>query len=176
MTFILLSTLYIAFAAALWRFRGGGIHATGSTQLARAVCASLLVCPIAFMAGNLWLFLLAPALFVGMVIIGWGDFMDMGRTSPKSEELVSPLVRWLGPASVTHDVVGMSLSGAVLLTPATIVLAFLTPYAGLLMLAGALFGPIYWVGWKLSPVSGTETAEWIVGAAVGAALLALTTV
>lgn len=160
--------------ALAWRFRGGGFIRTGSTQLARIGCALALALPLAAIAESWWMLGIAATLFIGCALVGWGDFMDMGHTSPKSEELLSLMVRWLGPGSLKHDVAGMTLSVALALAPTTAYLAWLGvgwPWMALPALSG---GAIYALAWQIIPPwhSPTEQGELALGALLGFALTA----
>jgi hypothetical protein len=161
--------LYVALGALAWRVRGGGLVPLGSTHAARAVAGVALAAPLAWWCADAWLLLLAPAVWLGLVLVGWGDWMDM--RPGRANELVAPLVSWLRPG-ITQDVAGMSLTGLVLVAPPAIVLVALG-HAGWLLVGPALaLGPIYYAGWRISPVHGTETAEWLAGAAIAAGLAA----
>ncbi len=172
LTILLLLTVTGAVA---WRLRGGGVIALGTTQGARIAGAALLGGAVALAAGTWWAALLIPALALGPMLAGWGDFMDMGRTAPKSEEAASPLVRWIGPGRVLHDVLGMSITGTIVLAPAALAAWWIAlpgpwPAHWPIFFAGLAFGPIYWWCWRLAPEAGTELAEWVCGGALGLAL------
>lgn len=162
--------VYVVLGAVLWRFRGGGFIHTGSTQLARAVCGLGLALPLFALYGDPWLLLIAPATFMGLVFTGWGDFMDMGRTGGLSNELVSPLLSDLDPKTVLHDVIGMSLSGIVAIAPIGLTMFILNLPIWPIVVAGALFGPLYWMAWKIFDRLQTEYAEYAVGSVVATAL------
>jgi hypothetical protein len=136
-----------------WHFRGGGWIDLGSTQAARLIGIAILVAPLVYFSGNLALLGLIVTLFVGVATIGWGDFFDMGTTEGKSEETLSPLVKfWLDPKGIWHDIVGMSLCGIWLTIPSVLLLWFLSvPYEFILLIAGALIGPIYYISWHWLP-------------------------
>lgn len=145
----------------LWRVRGGAwetlLRLPATTIGARLACAAAI-------AGAVWPLLplvdlpfLAAALFLGMVLPGWGDAMDIGRVSG---------TRW-------GDAASMSAWGVVAVLPAAIVLC-----AWPLLLAGLAFGPIYALAWHLPRLprlprfaeGPTEWAEVAAGAALGLAL------
>jgi hypothetical protein len=161
---VLMGVLFALWGAVLWRFRGGGFVYVGSTQLVRAVCGVGLAAPLAWLHGWDWLWL-APAIFFGLVLVGWGDFMDMATNlKPKSEELVSPLVRWLGPGTLLHDVVGMTLTGMVMVSLPAIAVGCAGGTWALPLLAGLGLAPAYLLGWRVSSRYPTEVAEAVFGA------------
>lgn len=91
--------------------------------------------------------LLALALFAGTTVIGWMH----AELYPKS---------W-------RDIWLLSLSGS--LRMAFVAVALLSPWP---LIAGALCGPIYWVGSRIpqKPGSWQFWQEWLFGALVGASL------
>jgi hypothetical protein len=109
-------------------------------------------------------------IFIGLAMVGWGDFMDMGNTVGKSEELVSPLLKWMDPKKVSHDILGMSITGVIVMLPTAILFWWLSYSAFTLLVAGALFGPIYYLSWQINKKQPTELAEFIVGFVVGVAI------
>lgn len=171
-----MSVLFALWCGVLWRVRGGawetllGLPATGIG--ARIAVAVLMAAPIAVGLGSFAALALAPALFLGMVLAGWGDAMDIGRTGGS---------RW-------GDAVAMSGWGVVVVLPSAVVIGCLGGSAWPLIVAGMLFGPIYALAWhlarlpnpldlpKLPNIPGfawgaTEWAEFAAGCAIGVGLL-----
>jgi hypothetical protein len=163
---VILFVAYVMLGAAAWIFRGGGFWSTGSTQFARAGGAAAMILPLYLYFGGVWLILLIPTLWAGLALVGWGDFFDMGRNLPgtaKSEELVSPLLSWMDPASITHDLLGMSLSGLVVMLPSVILMSVMGVAWWSLLIPGLLLGPIYWLGWAISEKHAISVSEGLAG-------------
>jgi hypothetical protein len=170
---IIFSFFYIVLNAIAWRFRGGGFFETGSTQFVRLVAGISLSIPIVFFFDS-WLYIwIIPVVFLGLVFSSWGDFFDMGTNeNPKSEELVSPLIKWLDPGSVIHDVVGMSLTGIVMISPLLLFFWLTNTIIWYILIAGLLMGPIYLISWRLIKHSNAIVyAEFAMGAILSAAIL-----
>ncbi|MDE3023008.1 MAG: hypothetical protein KGI54_14310 [Pseudomonadota bacterium] len=161
--------------AFLWRLRGGILNSlTGkvnwlgfndtAVRLIWSVGMSgafWLLHPSAHWIGEGWLLahgipawcgviLLVAALFAGTTVVGW-----FGAA--------------LLPTRL-RDVALLSLSGILRMGPVALVL--LSP---LLLLAGLLFGPAYWLGARISqrPGGWDFWGEWITGAVIGACLGAI---
>jgi hypothetical protein len=165
----LFTTLYMMLGAAAWMFRGGAFWNTGSTQFARLAGATAITLPLVFFTLNWWLLMLIVTIWAGVASTGWGDFFDMGTNHPdtaKSEELVSFLLTWISPTNIWHDILGMSLSGVVVMAP-SMVLLFVLGFSWYWLLVPALFlGPIYWVSWQITQTQAISTAEGITGAVI----------
>lgn len=156
--------LYALLCGFLWRVRGGAwetlLRLPPSTIAARVATALLVAAPLAVASPRA--VAIAPALFLGMVLAGWGHAMDIGRIAG---------TRW-------GDAIGMSAWGVVAALPVAVVAGFLGGPAWPLIVAGMLFGPIYALAWhlpRLPKVPGfaagpTEWAEAASGAALGVAI------
>lgn len=160
---IILAALLGAFA---WRVRGGAwetlLGFPASTQGARAACALALSLPVAL--GDPTALLLAPALFLGMVLAGWGKVMDIGRVS----------------GNRLTETVAMSAWGLIAVFPAIGAVAWTGGEPLALVAAGMAMGPLYalcwWLQGRLANVPGfaagpTEWAEAAVGSVLGGALV-----
>lgn len=157
------STAISAFA---WRVRGGAwetlLKLPPGTTKARLACSVAMTLPLA-PALDLWTPAAAATLFAGMALSGWGNVMDIGRNGGK---------RLL-------EVLGMSGWGLIAVAPIVALYVYLGLAWQPLLLAGALFGPIYAFWWNLQDFpevrnfahGPTEWAEVSVGAALGAALM-----
>lgn len=125
--------------------------------------------------------------------LGHGAYLDLGETdarwperrNPKNVHIPpydeEPEVAWLrrifragtiADRRDLYELVAMSVSGLLLTLPAGLAYAAAErPWAGLaLFAAGALKGPCYWVGHRLSPDDGgraVRLAEWFTGAYLG---------
>lgn len=176
---VLIYTLLGAFA---WRVRGGAwettLHLPPTTQGARLFCGLVFAEPLALYLGNLWLFGLVLTIAGGLMLMGWGNFMDIGRGGNK-REIMSVVVTdglSLSPTSRWHDALAMSLT---MVTMFLISALFLTGlgyvFAAIGLLTGALLsGPIYAGAWAVQDArkksGATEIAEWIVGGALALGL------
>lgn len=159
-----MNLLFAAWCGFLWRVRGGAwvtlLRLPAGTTKARLATALLVAAPL--MLGTPGAAALAPALFLGMVLAGWGDAMDIGRVAGS---------RW-------GDAIAMSAWGVLTVLPCAVVAAFLGGVAWPVLVAGVLFGPIYALAWHLPRLprvprfaeGPTEWAEAACGAAIGAAL------
>ncbi|MBR0681932.1 hypothetical protein GXW74_15665 [Roseomonas eburnea] len=162
--------LYAAWCGALWRVRGGAwetlLHLPPGTTTARLATAVIMTLPL-LPAFGLPAAAIAPALYLGMVLAGWGDAMDIGRRAGS---------RW-------GDAIVMSAWGVVAILPGALVAGALGGQAWPLFVAGVLFGPSYAFTWWWGDMerlpqprlrgfaSGpTEWAEVACGALLGAAL------
>lgn len=167
--------LYMLLGAAAWMFRGGAFWRTGSTQLARLGGATAITLPLVWVTGNWWLLGLIITIWAGVASTGWGDFFDMGTNDPataKSEELVSFLLTWISPTNIWHDILGMSLTGIVVMAPSMVLLSVLGASWYWLLMPAVFLGPMYWVSWQMSQTQAIGIAEGITGAAICAALCA----
>ena len=74
--------LLALWGAVVWRMRGGAFaEATGidiGTQATRAACGLLLALPLAILAHDVWLLLVAPDILIGLIVSGWAAFMAYG--------------------------------------------------------------------------------------------------
>ena len=74
--------LFALWGAVVWRFRGGGFgDLTGislGTQATRALCGLALALPVAWLARDWWLMLIAPGIMIGLICDGWAPFMADG--------------------------------------------------------------------------------------------------
>lgn len=76
------AALFAAWCGAVWRMRGGAFAAAAGinigTQPTRAACGLLMAAPLAWLAHDWWLLGLAPAVFLGLLCVGWAPFMAYG--------------------------------------------------------------------------------------------------
>lgn len=171
-----------------WRFRGGAFTAmTGinpGTGGMRAIAAVAMAAPL--VAFGWWWALMAPALFIGWCLAGWGAFQGMGHET--FVELKNPVARVLSRDRAfvanyrTIDLLGMALEGMYCLLVPTMAAVWASPTAlsSLMGLTGMLFAPAYyaaqwWKGWpKLGHFAqpGSEWGEVLVGMIVGMAITA----
>lgn len=108
------------------------------------------------------------ALTTVMVLKGHGRNMDLGTyEKPAEPEWYEFVIRKLEKklSQYWYDVVGITLSGITYAIPLTIVT--LNP---LCLLAGAMKGPAYMIGWKFFKRKQTEVGEYLTGAFQWAAL------
>ena len=170
----IMSSMYVLLGAAAWMLRGGAFWNTGSTQLARLGAALSLSVPISvYMWDPVWL-LLILCVWVGVASVSWGDFFDMGSndsTTAQSKELVSPLLRWLSPTSIWHDLLGMSLTGLVMMAPSVLLYAWMGASWWWLLVPGIMLGPIYWLGWRMTKTHAISVSEGITGALIACCML-----
>ena len=172
--------------AIVWRVRGGAFAAaTGiniGTQATRAACGLLLALPLAFLAHDWWLLLIAPAVLVGLLAVGWGPFMAYGldgnahvRTSPFD---ALPRVLGIPKASAWTDAVAWVQIGPACLALVAAVLAWRGDVWWWLGLPALAFAPVYaacdaarhWLpSWRVIDTS-EAWAEFVMGAVIGAAL------
>ena len=138
--------------AAAWRLRGGAFTTITKidlgTDFARLIGAAGLAAPLALEHGPLF-GLVTPAVFIGLLVTGWGPFQGLGLKSPYAPE--RSWLRWLPlrlglpTGSVGHDAVGLAEAGLVLIAPSAALLAALCgPLAVIpLVVAGLLFPLAY---------------------------------
>jgi len=141
-----------------WRVRGGAwetlLHLPPKGQLARITCCTMIALPMAFV--NVEALSLAVLLFLGVCMVGWGDWFNI-------------------PEAPVKNTVMMSLCGLGVMAPSIV----FTPWFGwpmwYMVVAGLFFGPAYaacWYAPKLPSTPGfangpTEWAEVLVGAGIG---------
>jgi hypothetical protein len=175
--------------ALLWRFRGGALSALLRFDLGdlpvRLLCAVGIAAPLAILHHDWRLWVLAPAVFLGIVTSGWGPFqaMDSGKASDKS----SPIGWLLDHEGLRVGVspwrcyLGMATAGVVCLAAPAVVVGWVAgPLHGVAVAAlGAAFSPIYWAAYRLHLPYRTGatlvdyTTAWAelgVGALVGGSL------
>ncbi len=152
-----------------WRVRGAAFGSTTfswvtSGVLVRLLSAVAMALVPALVHGPLAL-LLAPVLFLGMSLAGWGDDFDIGRNGGQQAAETASMSAW----------------GLLAVAPAVVVLLWLRLSPWPLLLAGLAFGPVYAATWHLGPrlpkvrrfaQGPTEWAEVVCGALIGAALAA----
>lgn len=174
---ILALALYILWGGVVWRLRGGAFHmATGiniGTQATRLACGVLLAAPLAPLDPRALLF--APAIFVGLTLVGWGPYMGLGHsTSDRAPGVMDPILRlrWQ-TETFWSDFVGLSLCGVLCLLPAMPVAVLTHPIAvPCLAGAGALFGLIYWLAYRLClPTLGVWVDDRTVWGEVGCGMV-----
>lgn len=157
-----LSTIAGATAGACgFRFRGSAAfrEATGGgATMARIVVWGLPLGLLWVTASNAplaWVVVMTLALWFGAI---WGWWGDLGATTAR-------------------DVALLSLRGVVWVLPAALVVLAQSGAVGavlLLLLAGLSCGLVYRIGWRLAGIGGlggSEVAEVIFGAVIGAALV-----
>jgi hypothetical protein len=168
---LMIALIAAVLGAVLFRIRGGwqpfGLRMPGTT--AGRLAWALPMGGVAALAAGDVLGLLAGPLLWASVVPGWGSYMDLGRGDKPDNESLRRLVRLtrLPDGSFWYDFVGLALRGLVLTAPAGIALSFLASMGWALIPAGIAMAPLYWLGWKLG---GTEPAEFLYGAWVGAAI------
>ena len=180
--------LFALWGAVVWRMRGGAFaEATGiniGTQATRAACGLLLALPLAILARDPWLLLIAPAVFVGLVICGWAPFMAYGLDGNAHVE-ASPfdwLPRTLGvpQASEMTDFAAWMQIGLVCMLPSEIALWWLGFAWWWLAVPAVAFSGVYWACDRAGSrrwlpyfrvIDTPEAwAELVMGAVIGAAL------
>ncbi len=177
MTFMICCALL---GAVLWRLGGGALTAlTGfslGTDFARAIRAVL----GAILCWRFGLYGLAavPALFLGVIIGGWGPFQGMGSgvsTEPSWKRWLPGALR-LKPNTLPYDMLGMAECGVLCMSPAAIVAGVLAGWHGaaVMLAGGLLFAPAYALARLPLPAiprfaSGAEWGEVFTGAVVGGA-------
>jgi len=151
--------LLVPLGAMLWRVRGGLINnLTGKANwmgfndtVVRVIWAVGMAVAYGALAGWTWVVdALALNLFLGCVVVGWFGAQ-------------------LYPTKF-RDIALLSLSGFIRMSFAAFV-GFHLQFP-LLLLVGAMCGPIYWLGGKLpqKPDGWDFWQEWLFGAAIGAGL------
>lgn len=185
-----------AAGGALYRLRGGWLKTLagiGSTQVCRAVWALPTAGLIWWLAGGPWWLALAlvATVFASMALIGHGAhmIMDAELMAHGRFEKTELLTRWLpkvlggepdpawlddGDATdvIAYNVIGMSFIGVVRNALAITPLAAFAPVpAALYAATGLAHGPLYWLGWKITP--DIRAAEVLVGAVSWAAIVIL---
>ena len=174
--------------AVVWRMRGGAFAAvTGvdiGTNATRAVCGLFLAAPLAWLARDPWLLLVAPAIAVGLMCVGWGPFMAYAldnnnhvRASPFD---MLPRVLGVPQASRWTDALAWLEMGPLCMAPAALLLWWRGYFWWWLAAPAAAFAGVYFVcdaagerGWLPSwrAIDTPEAwAELAMGALVGAGL------
>lgn len=194
-----MSELLLALAAAvvggvLYRLRGGWLKTLtgiGSTQACRALWALPTAALLAWLAGWSWLLFAAVTLsvFLSMALIGHGAHMIYGPAywpalAGKSQaELLTgfwikdafggaPQRDWPQSLTDAFNMTGMSAIGLVRNALAVAPLfAFAPVPAALYAATGLAHGPLYWLGWQVTP--DIRAAEVFVGALSWAAIVLL---
>lgn len=134
---ILLFSLWGAF---LWRIRGGAwetfLGFVPKTQLCRFVTSLALAIPIALLFWNPWLLAITATIFLGLISVAWGPFMVIEEGLPPKETI--------------RRIVGMSLCGFVVTSYTYALIGFLYSwiFSIPILIAGILFGPIYWLTYR----------------------------
>lgn len=163
-----------------WRLRGGALTTLSGwdpgTGGMRAI-AALVISALPLSAGGRWWVLLAPALWLGWSVAGWGAFQGMGKSPVGVKNpLERLLARWMAPLPMC--LVGMAIEGAYCLAIPGLVAGWITasPIAGLIvMFAGVGFSPLYYFAQTRRSVpdlgqfehGGSELAECLVGGWIG---------
>lgn len=117
----------IIIGALVWRLRGWGGWSTSMTLKRFMATAPLMV--IGFIFGGPHGMLAAATIFV-MLMLPWGQWQDQGTVEDND------------------DLIGMTGRGCLQTLPAATILMPMTPSAIILIWAGAMMGPIYWLCWK----------------------------
>lgn len=194
MLYLTLATVFIVYAACVWRLRGGawanvGVHiGTNTTRLATGL---MLAGPIAMYARSGALFVtITIAITVGLMLAGWGSYMGMGVHSRPNKMQWSDypaLFLRMKPETVLWDCLGMITTTIPMFT--LIVLSFgivsLTMMMVPVTVVGVvLFTFVYWITSKAqvfvttkeNGIVTSETQPWsefASGAVVGLTLLTL---
>lgn len=195
---MLLTLAAAVVGGALYRLRGGWLKdlaGIGSTQLCRAVWALPTAALIYWQgiggAGPWWLLgALIVGVFLSLALIGHGAHMVYGpaywRVSSPGRQLEAVTAYWLealfgglpwSPGwnerrTDLFNMVGMSAIGVVRNVIAIGMVAPFAPLPAILYAAsGALHGPLYWLGWKITP--DIRAAEILVGAVSWASIVLL---
>jgi hypothetical protein len=177
-------------AALIWRLRGGAFATLSGVNIgtsATRIAAALLMALIFYVATrSYWGFGLAPCLFAGMSVAGWGPFQGMGLEQDPGYVPEKSWLRWLPeqlglkPGTFFHDFVGMAEAGAVCVLPSALFVAWLNGWSLaaflLVIFAGLGFSVAYTLA-KLIPfptiprfAEGQAWGEVLAGALLGAAL------
>lgn len=190
---IFVITIFLLVPAFLWRLGGGafttltGVNlATDEARLFRAFPGFLVVIGFApsfvnypYIYMTVWL--VPVALYIGVLISGWGPFQGMGLPSPDMPE--QSWMRWLPEqlgfqiGTLAHDFVGMAEAGVVCMAPLAALLGILIGFkaAAIMLGAGIGFAPCYLLARLNFPTiplfaEGQSWGEVFTGALIGAAL------
>lgn len=169
---------YLLWGAVVWRARGGAFHAlTGiniGTQATRLAAGLLMAAPLAFW--HPWALLFAPALFVGLLCVGWGPYMGLGHSTPdRAQGVVDPILHYGFGDRETFwsDWCGLALCGLILMVWSVPIAAVWHPVTIACVLgAGALLPVAYWAAYRLClPTLGPLVDDRTVWGECGAGIL-----
>jgi hypothetical protein len=186
-----LFVLFVIYAGIVWRLRGGAFTTlTGidpGTDGARLGCAVLMGAPLALLHADWRALLLIPAIFIGLLMAGWGPFQGMGTEDVPGYAPEKSWLRWLpdrlglAPGSYWHDWVGMTQAGVVCVAPSAIVVAWVAHWTTMpplmVLVCGAAFGEAYTIARAPLPsipkfVTGQSWGEVFAGMLFGASIAA----
>lgn len=189
MTGLWLWSAYALYAGIVWRLRGGAFTTlTGinpGTDGARLGCGILLGAPLALVHAEWRGLLIMPAIFIGLLLSGWGPFQGMGTEDVPGYVPETSWLRWLpqrlglAPGSYWHDWLGMTQAGVVCLAPSAVVVAWVAHWATvpwvMVLACGAAFGEAYTLARAGLPtipkfVTGQAWGEIFAGVLVGASI------
>ena len=182
------AVVFAAWCAVVWRARGGAFAAvTGidlGTQPTRIACGMLIAAPLAWFGRDAWLLGLAPALFLGLVAVGWAAFMAYGADG--NVHVAGSPFDWLArvlripTASAWTDAVGWLQIGPACLAPSAALLAALRLGWWWLAVPAVGFAGVYaacdaagargWLRYRRALDTPEAWAELVMGAVIGAAL------
>lgn len=97
---------------------------------------------------------------------GHGNGMDLGTRPRGEDERLEFLIKWLHGKipEYWYDVLLLSVTGVAAIFGAAIAFAFINPvFSGMILLGGALKGPAYIIGYKLSAKWKTQIGEFLTG-------------
>ena len=150
------------------RFRGGGFVHTGRTQFVRlSFAAAFTFCASVVVSAPMWVFVATFWLAWAAWLTGHNEHQDIGRLPPgygkdgEPNEVLTfflPVYDMQDPLWYRElvDVAGMSWIGFVRMGLSALPLVFFDMYALILLVAGALQGPAYWLAWRLWPDTGKQ--------------------
>lgn len=185
------AALFAAWCGVVWRMRGGAFatvtHINIGTQPTRAACGLLIAAPLAWLTGDWWLLGLTPAIFLGLVCVGWAPFMAFGEddnayVAGSPFDVLPDLLR-IPRASAWTDAVAWLQIGPVCLALSAAWLWWLGLAWWWLIVPALAFGPVYaacdaaglrrWLPrWRVADTPETW-AEAAMGIVIGAALAAV---
>ncbi len=164
----MLSLVAILVGALAWRVRGAAfgsvIFATIRSGVAVRAVAAVAMSAIPALLYGPWALTLAPALFLGMSLAGWGDDFDIGRNGGRQAEEAARMSCW----------------GLITVAPAAVALLWLGASIWPILLAGIMFGPVYAAAWHFRPhlpavprfaAGPTEWAEVVCGGMIAAGII-----
>jgi hypothetical protein len=171
---LLLIPVLIVWGGFLWRIRGGAwetfLGFAPRTQSARFFTSLALAVPLSIIFVNPWLMLITVTIFLGLVSVAWGPYMVIDET--------------IDTKTTLYRIFMMSGCGLIVVSYTYLLMAFLYTWIAALpiLVAGAIFGPIYWLCYRswfpkfevknLLWKHGHDWSEFYVGVVISIALLA----
>jgi hypothetical protein len=137
---LLLFPILIIWGGVLWRIRGGAwetfLGFAPRTQAARFFTSLALAIPLSIIFMNPWLLLITFTIFLGLISMAWGPYMVI----EESLDIKTTLYRMFM----------MSGCGLIVVSYTYVLLSFLYSWilALPILMAGAIFGPIYWLCYR----------------------------